>query len=57
MHWHLRWDLLREVHLLRVTGVLKDGQIAIKFESTYLAAVIKPFGALIAKYILKYMLA
>ena len=43
-------------HELRVTRVLKDWQISIKFKCADLAAVFKPFCALIAQYILKYML-
>ena len=42
--------------MLRVTRVLKDGQIAIKFKGADLAAVIKPFCALITQHIFKYML-
>ena len=44
-------------HGLRVTRRLKDWQVTIEFKSTYLTTVIKPFCALIAQDILKYMLA
>jgi len=44
-------------HGLRVTRVLKDWQISIKFKCADLAAVIEPFCALIAQYILENMLA
>lgn len=44
-------------HEQRVTRVLKDWQITIKFKCADLAAVIKPFCALIAQHILKYMLS
>lgn len=36
------------VHGLRVTRVLKDWQVTIEFESTYLTTVIKPLCTLIA---------
>jgi hypothetical protein len=35
-------------HGLRVTRVLKDWQVTIEFESTYLTTVIKPLCTLIA---------
>ncbi|MEO0015880.1 MAG: hypothetical protein RL589_361 [Actinomycetota bacterium] len=35
-------------HGLRVTRVLKDWQVTIQFESTYLTTVIKPLCTLIA---------
>ena len=44
-------------HELRVTRVLKDWQISIKFKCADLAAVFKPFCALIAEHILKDMLS
>ena len=44
-------------HGLRVTRRLKDWQVTIEFKCTYLTTVIKPFCALIAQDILKYMLA
>ena len=42
-------------HELRVTRELKDWQIAIEFKSTDLTTVLKPFGALIAQNVFKYM--
>ena len=44
-------------HGVRVTRRLKDWQVTIEFKGAYLSAVLKPLCTLIAKYILKYMLA
>lgn len=43
-------------HGLRVTPALKDWQVTIELEGTYLTAVFKPFSTLVTQYIFKYML-
>ena len=44
-------------HGLRVTRGLKDWQVTIEFKCAYLSTVIKPLCPLVAKNVLKHMLA